>query len=303
MATMEYTEKYLDYVRESKMQKIAVVSTNKEEQTQRELELIERIQKYNDPIAMEKLITMYRGTINNAIRSSGILSVMSDINANQEASNIFKEKIRKYDLQGFLNGSSKATPLTYITSTLAPSLQKVNYNHSGSGVRMSEELRGFNKTKFTAEQLLERQLGRKPTYEETYDFMRREMGVKNKNLSVADLKRIDHYKTNEYSGSQFINGADGAEKLTLADVTSVSDNIQKLYNQTLEEQMVEDEIKNFVEDENKRKFLKMNFGVGEYKNKKARSLNEAAFNCGITYHEANKLVSSFRKHISLKRGV
>lgn len=301
MSNMEYTNLFLDYLND-KQEKIAAVLSDKNEQTKREIDLITRIQKYNDPIAMEKMITMYRGTINNAIRSSGLLSVMTEVNANQEAINIFKDKIKKYDLNGYLSGVSKATPLTYITSTLAPSLQKVNYNNSGSGVRMSEELRGFNKTKYTAEKLLERQLNRKPTYEEIYEFMKKEMGVKNKSLSIADLKRIDHYKTNEYSGSQFINGADGAEKLTLSDVTSVSENIQDLYNKALEEEMVENEINNFTDDENKRKFLKMNFGVGEYKNNRARSLNEASFNCGITYHEANKTAAAFRKYISSKRG-
>lgn len=303
MSSIEYTNLFLDHMNNLREEKIAAISSDKNEQTKREIDLITRIQQYNDPIAMEKMITMYRGTINNAIKSSGLLSVMTEVNANQEAINIFKDKIKKYDLNAYLSGISKATPLTYITSTLAPSLQKVNYNNSGSGVRMSEELRGFNKTKFTAEKLLERQLNRMPTYEETYEFMKNEMGVKNKNLSIADLKRIDHYKTNEYSGSQFINGAEGAEKLTLSDVTNVSENIQDLYNKSLEEEMVEDEINNFTPDENKRTFLRMNFGVGEYKNKRARSLNEASFNCGLTYHEANKTATAFRKHIASKRGL
>lgn len=304
MINIDYTNEFLNHVQQSKMEKLAAISANKDEQTKKELELIERIQKYNDPIAMQKMIVMYRGTINNAIRGSGLLSVMDEANANQEAINIFREKIKQYQLNDYLRGTSKATPLTYITSTLTPSLQKVNYNNSGSGVRMSEELRGINKNKFTAEQLLERQLSRKPTYSETLQFMKNEMGVKNKNLSEAVLKRIDTYKTNEYSGSQTINGAEGAEKLTLSDVTSVSDNIEKLYNQKLEEQMVEEEIKKFTQDKNKQKFLNMNFGLGEFKNNKSRSINEASFNCGITYYEANKLAASFREHISsLKRGV
>lgn len=301
--SIEYTNKFLNYLKETRLEKLAAVSDSKEEQTKKELDLIRRIQSFDDPMAMKRLLAMYRATISSAIRSSGILSVMTEDNAQQEAIAIFRDKIKKYNYQGYLNGSEKATPFTYMNSVLTPSLQKLNYNNSGSGVRMSEELRGFNKSKFTAEQLLERQLNRKPTYEEVELFMKQEMGIKNKNLSTATLKRIDHYGTNEFSGSQTINGAEGAEKLTLSDVTSVSDNIQELYNQSLEEQMVESEIEKFVEDKNKQTLLKMNFGIGEYKNKKAKSVNEAAFNCGITYYEANKLISSFRKHISSKRGV
>lgn len=300
---MEYTNKFLTYLKETRLEKLAAVSDDKQEQTQKELDLIRRIQMFDDPMAMKKLLAMYRATIASAIRASGILSVMTEDNAQQEAIAIFREKIKKYNYQGYLNGIEKATPFTYINSVLGPSLQKVNYNNSGSGVRMSEELRGFNKNKYTAEQLLERQLNRRPTYEEVELFMKQEMGVKNKNLSVAALKRIDHYGTKEYSGSQTINGAEGAEKLTLSDVTSVSDNIQELYNKTLEEQMVESEIEKFTNEPNKQKLLKMNFGIGEYKNNKARSVNEASFNCGLTYYEANKLISSFRKHISSKRGV
>lgn len=303
MTNMEYTNKFLDYLKETRLEKLAAVSDNKAEQTKKELELVKRIQSFDDPMAMKRLLAMYKATISSAIRSSGILSVMTEDNAQQEAIAIFRDKIKKYNYQGYLNGTETATPFTYMNSVLTPSLQKLNYNNSGSGVRMSEELRGFNKSKFTAEQLLERQFNRKPTYEEVELFMKQEMGIKNKNLSVAALKRIDHYGTNEYSGSQTINGAEGAEKLTLSDVTSVSENIQELYNQSLEEQMVETEIEKFTDDVNKQKLLKMNFGVGEYRNNKARSVNEASFNCGITYYEANKLISSFRQHISSKRGV
>jgi hypothetical protein len=296
MAYILFAQEYLEKLAAARNKKSENPYLHSDPKAAQERELIRKVQETNDFMAMNQLIMLYRGTINNCVRNSGLISVMDYDTAYQEGVKAFKEIIKKnFDLN-----NKDARPLTYITTTLTRQLQKVSNNSSDFGARKSEELQMKSKPQAVAEAFLERQLGRPATNEETLNFIQKKMNT-GKSITLENLQRINMYKTKELSGSQIIGGddrPDGAEALSLSDITNVK---QKTPMEIMEEQMmekrIEEHLKTFTLNKDEKRLIMNMYGMGQFKGKKARSLNEAAINAGMTNYEAKKILDRYKKSL------
>ncbi|MCX8074106.1 MAG: hypothetical protein N2749_00780 [Clostridia bacterium] len=263
---------------------------------QQERELIRRIQENNDFMAMNQLIMEYRGVINNCVRGSGLTSVMDYDTAFAEGVKAFKEIVKNnFDLN-----NKEARPATYITSALTRQLQKVSNNVSDFGARKSEDLQMKSKSKAIAESFLQRQLGRKPTIDETFNFIQKKMKT-GKGITRENLERLNLYDIKELSGSQIVgagNAPDGAETLTFDDITNVKKKTPaEIMEEQMQQQMIENHLKKFTLDKREKRLIMNMYGIGQFKNNKAKSINEAAINAGMTNYEARKVLDRFVKSL------
>jgi len=295
MSQKLFSQEYLEKLAASKKEDGFLHTDAKAEH---ERDLIRKVQESNgtDFFAMNELIQDYRGTINNATRSSGLTSVMDYETAYQEGIKAFKELIKKnFDLN-----DKTARPATYITGALLNSLRKVSNNSSDFGARKSEELQMKSKPKSVAEAFLTRQLDRKPDYDETLKFIKGQMRT-GKSITKENLKRIDMYGTKELSGSQQIGGgenSEGAEFLTLNDITNVKkETPDEIMEKQMNEQRIFDHLRTFTLNKNERVLIMNMYGMGKFENKKANSLNHAAINAGMTNYEAKKTLDRYKKSL------
>ena len=290
-----YAQEFLEKLAASKK---GDTFTHADPKAQRERDLIRKVQESsgNDFMAMNELIMSYRGTINNCVRNSGLTSVMDYDTAYQEGIKAFKELIKKnFDLN-----DKTARPNTYITGALLNSLRKVNNNNSDFGARKSEELQMKSKPKSVAEAFLTRELGRKPNYEETLGFIKTQMKT-GKSITKENLQRIDMYNTKELSGSQQIGGGEnteGAEFLTLNDITNVKkETPEEMMSKQINDQRIIDHLRTFTLSKNERRLIMHMYGMGQFEDKKANSLNHAAIDSGMTNYDAKKVLDRYKKSL------
>lgn len=302
---MSFTDFIIKQIKERENERLEKIAEY-DDQVKMEIELIKRYQQFKDPFALNKLTNLFKGTIAKSIRDTGITSVISEDIAQQEALNKFKGILLRYDVdQDKKPKKDRSKPNTFVTSSLKGELQKVRDKYSGSAVKMSEPLRGYNRSLYIAENMLKAQNdGKEPTTEELFNFMRNEMQLSGKKLNIDEINKIKKYRTKELSSSQIIGNtnADGAEELSFADINNTV-SIEDTYNRMMEEQAIINKIRNFSDDKQIRTLLMCYFGLGEFKFKKADNKSQAALAASMTYYDASKNIDSFINFLKKENGV
>lgn len=261
-----------------------------DDEDKKQRDLIRKSQN-GDFLAYKQLKSSYQNIINKSISDAGLTSVMDFTTAQQEGSKAFRELIMKnFDL------NKKVKPKTYIIGTLPLMLKKVKYDERDFAARKSRDLTMQSEVVSTAKNFLKQELGRNPSLSETYTFIKNNMST-GKSIDTNKIKKVEAYERRELSGNQQIGEetqADGAEYLTLQDITNVSDiTPEQMYEANMKNQAIESVINKLPRME--RRFIRSFYGIGEFKNKKANSLHQAALNNNMSYYEAQKTVSKFKK--------
>jgi hypothetical protein len=256
-----------------------------------ERELIRKAQS-GDWMAFKDLQMRYRGTINSAVKKSGLTSAMDRDVALQESNKAFRNLImNNFDL------TKPVQPNTYIIEQLSNVLRKVKYNNKDFVSRKSEELSMHSEPVAIAKNFLRKELGREPSVDETYNFVKTQLRT-GKSLTPEKIKRIEALDRNERSGNVQIGGTDstsGADYITLQDITNIgSKTPEQIYEMNIKNQRIEEIINRLPKTE--RRFIRNYLGIGtEFKNKKADSLYNVSLNSGITYYEAKKVIEKFNQ--------
>jgi DNA-directed RNA polymerase sigma subunit (sigma70/sigma32) len=259
----------------------------KEMKYQHERELIERVQKYNDPMAMAELQRLYRPAINQCIDKSGILSAMDYNTAYATAIQSFRHMMKNT----FKLEDRRAAPITYVYNTLPDLLRKAKYNNRNTLSRMSEDLSMKSESVAIADENLKKRLGRIGTNEETYDFIKNELG--RKSISPDDVNKVRQRTRKELSGDQQLGNTEGAEYLSFMDVMNVGElSPEDEYNSLIHKQQVEALINALPRRD--RRVVMNALGWGEFKGKKV-NISQLALNNGMTGYEVRKILGKFQK--------
>ncbi|MGL5713944.1 MAG: hypothetical protein ACRCX2_13060 [Paraclostridium sp.] len=260
-----------------------------------ELLLIQRVQKYNDFLAEQQLMAMYRGLLTKLVNKCPAISTVGYETVYTRASNALKHAIKIYKLDSY----KVAKPATYFTANIEGELKKLISSASQSStIRLPENLALYKKDIAMAQKTLRAMLGREPLEEEIFDYIKKEMKKGGQGFKISDLKRVMGYDSSEYSGSKIIGSenADGAESLTFGEVFGGNNiSTEDEYNTQLEGEKLLQAINEFTDDESKRNFLMRLLGVGEFLNNPSKSFNEACFLSGVTYHIAKNIFKQFQE--------
>lgn len=257
-------------------------------EVERERELIKAVQENDDFMAMKELLKAYQGTINKSIKKARLTSVMDYGTAQAEGVRAFKDLVKTFDL------NQKNKPITYFYGTLPQVLNKSRYNNRDLAARKSEDLTMKSENKATAESFLSRMDIENPTSDQTLKFIKTNLRG-GKSITKENLDRINSYERRELSGNQQIGGkenTDGAEFITLNDITNIEDETpEQLLDRQYKQQQIEEYISKL--NKNERRLLMSLYGLGPFKGKKAKSINEARLNANMSYYDANKVRNDF----------
>lgn len=261
-----------------------------------ELQLLQSIQKYNDTFAEEQLLALYRPMISGLVYRSQALKLVPIEVATQHAVNSIKGSFKAYKLDNYRS----VQPNSYFYSNIKHELDKLyKANKSPSTIKMSSTLNEVNGTLAAAEKTLRLKLGREPSNAEVVNYAKN-MGFNGEDINSKTLDRIRHYKTMEYSGSLSIGkeNADGAEELSFEDVHNVSKSPEEMYNKKLKDDSIINDIRNFTQDKNKRRFLMQYLSLGEFRNATNRpKLSEMAIMNGISAYFGKKTIEEFKNYM------
>lgn len=280
------------------LEKIAAKINFSQSDIEEEKKLIERVQKYSDPIAMSQLLIKYRGTIRQVVVASGLNSAVDDATALQMAQNEFARIVKdKVDLK------SANKPNTYIYTALKGALMNAAKDNRPSMVWTSQSNREYDRYVDIATTYLKKELQRDPTDEEIFKYIKKNMAsTGGKGLTLAVVKRLRKYKIDEWSGNKVLAKDNDAENITFEDIYNVSSKTPAdILNMNSKEKAIENEISVFTANINEQRFLKQIYGLGLYKNNRV-SKNRAAVNNGITNFLGDKLLRQFKEHLQ-KKGI
>lgn len=265
-----------------------------DDRVKRELTLMKNIRLYNDYIAESQLIALYGGQLQNLVGQHQAKDSVGYEQAFQRAVSALKQYARTYDF----NKYKDIKPITHLTNNINHELGKlVRENNSQKIVSMSGNLNENKNVMHSAESILLAQLGRKPTPNETLNFVKNDMGL-GKNLTLDKINRIRHYETREYSGLAQIGSenAAGAESLTFEDIANKGKDIGTLVERTFTEDKLIEAIREFTDDKSERKFLMLFLGIGEFRSDAAKGdISGSASKMGIAYYPSRKAVNGFYK--------
>ena len=267
----------------------------------KELLLIQQVKLCNDFLAEEQLIAMYRGILNKVANESKAKQIVGYDQTYQRAVSALKTSIRNFNLKSYKNNK----PSTYFMKNIMLELDKFYKQITSQGtIKMSSENNRYKNIMVNAESILVSRLGRKPTNQETLDFIKNEFRL-SQNLDLDTIERIEHYTTKELSGSKTIgkNNAAGAEELSYEDVMAGTRNVNDILEKEKTNNNIIEKIRKFTNDKNQRKFLMCYLGIGEFSNAMHKgNVHNAAINCGISYYVGNKILENFRT-FCIKEGV
>lgn len=275
-----------------------------DEKEKEERELFQRFKTFGDPIALQRLLLLYKATMEISAKESGLTSAVGPETAYQMAQNEFIHIVKnKLNL-----GNTLSKPNSYIRTTLTQALSNQAKDNRPGAVRTSQSLEGFKTFINIAENQLKRQNGyEQPSDKEIYSYVKNVMKKGGKGFTKDVVKRIrEEYAFKELSGSMQFgnNGANSnAESLTYGEVFSNLKRTtpQQLIDEADTEKTVDKEIDEFTTTLAERRYLRQIYGVGIYKNTKA-SRNIASINNGITNYKGLLLEKSFQDHLK-KKGI
>lgn len=259
----------------------------------KELLLIQQVRLSNDFLAEEQLIAMYRGILNKVVNESKAKQIVGYDQTYQRAVSALKTSIRNFNLKSYKNNK----PSTYFMKNIMLELDKFYKQITSQGtIKMSSENNRYKNIMVNAESILVSRLGRKPTNNELLNFIKNEFKL-SQNLDLETIERIEHYTTQELSGSKSIgkNNADGAEELSYEDVMNGTQNVDDILKKENTANNVINAIRSFTADKNQRKFLMCYLGIGEFSNAMYKgNIHNAAINCGVSYYVGCKILENFR---------
>ena len=276
------------------LEKMAATKKNMDQREQTEREYIRRVQQFNDPIAMQQLIMMYRPVLENAIRDSGIVS--SSINhdmAMQIAVSIFTDKVKN---QFDLNKGIK--PVTYFSGfAITGALKNYKNDIAGGAVKIPQKIALAMPAVNIAMNNLKRELGREPKDKEILTYIKDNLNTGSK-ITPAVLKNVKKYMVKELSGSLSINPDAGGTPMTFTDTVAVTKNTpEDILKRDRDELMIQQEIRNFAKTPAEQRFLEQYLRVGMYRNQNI-NLYQASVNNGITNGKAR--VERFLEYLKKK---
>lgn len=258
-------------------------------QVKKERELIKAIQERDDKFAMKQLIREYRGVISQEVKRAQLGSVMDQDAAMGHGIAEFKKIIKKnFDL------SKENKPITFIKNTLPLELQKRKNEYMDFGVRKSTELTRQAGNVSVATNFLTREYGREPKVNEIVSFIKNDM---NKKITSKQVQQIKDYERLEYSGDAVIGNIDGVgDAITLMDTLNINRvSPESMLAKMEEEERIKKEMINFTRPE--RKLIYHVLGLGEFKNRPAKNLSQAATSNGMTYYDAKKIMNKLKERI------
>jgi hypothetical protein len=252
-----------------------------------ERELVRRAQN-GDFMAMKEILMLYNNVVQSSIRDSGLISVMDRASAEQEAINALKKIVlENIDL------TKQTVPNTYIYGQLPNMMRTIKYENRDFAARKSSELTRHTEAVVSAESFLEKKLGRLPTSSEAMSYIKNNFDFSNK-INKKQIERIQAYNRRELSGNVLMGAEGDGENLTFADVLNVDKRTPGQYMEdTAKLGQVEDAIGK-LPDKKQRRLIRSFYGLGEYKGRKASSLNDAAMISAMSYYDANKTLDQFR---------
>lgn len=263
--------------------------------SQRELELIRKVQRTNDVFAMKELLRLFRGTIQKCIREANLGFVMDEATAVAYAENIVRHALKEN-----FDPSKKTKPNTFITNTLNNKLKTLKYERINMSSRMSTDLAMKAMYIHNAEPALKRMGIENPTDQQILDYIKKDLG-KSPNLKKAEVKRIRSLEREELDGNRYISqNVEGSSKMSLTDTL----NVQKISAQDmLERKFFENKVERVIGkpnySANERKFIRMMYGIGIYKNNQAKNIHRAALDSGLTDASARRTLDKLKKELDV----
>lgn len=260
---------------------------------QKERELIAKVQKNNDMFAMKELLRLYRGAIRTCVRGAKLNVVMSEEDAITYAENIVRHLIKEnFDL------SQQNKPSTFIIGSLKNKLMTLRYENMNQVARMSADLTMKAGYVSRAIPMLQRQGIENPTEDQIVNFVKTELGRSQK-FTKAEAKRIRDLARVELSGNAAISkDVDGASQMTMGDMfdkqrVSPQDLLNRQFlHDKIERKMIE---LNFTAKE--KRFVRMMYQIGRYKNSPPANLHQAALNCGVPDSTARRLITKVESEL------
>lgn len=267
-------------------------ASRKKYDDEKERDLIKRVQNFDDPFAYKELQRIYKPIIQKAIQDSNITSVMDYDTALVTAYKCFKTIIKdRFNLNNLT-----AKPSTYILNSLTAMLKKERFNNRDLILRKSEDLSMKSEYINTAEQFLQKELKRTPEPEEIHKFITNNLKFK---ISLDEVKKIKNLEKRELSTDMPVGNVEGAEYMTFGDLINAKNTTpEDLFNDFVKQQAIQEILSAMPKEE--RRLIMYFYGLGQFKDKKAKSLAHAALSSNMTYYRAKQVIEQFEQKLREK---
>lgn len=263
------------------------------DQVKRERELIKKVQQYNDNFAMKELLKLYRGTINIIVQSAIGAAALDYDTLNAYTQKAFKDLIiRNFDL------NKQNVPNTYVRSTLSKKVKNIINDHRDSGSKKGQSMARKNAAIGAAKPWIENKVDSDGyTPDAVVTFVKKEMGI-GKDLTERDVFRLDGLNRKEYSLNAAVGKSGEGEFMTLGDVADINGSLSDSYNRMVANYKVDAALSDqnmFSREE--RRAIRNVLGLGEFKNKKAAHIGEAALNAGISRYQVKRALEKLKERV------
>ena len=262
---------------------------------QEERELIRKA-KHGDMEAMKRLHVLYRGLINKAIKESGAEMYQDRAILELEARRIIENLVR-----GPLNPDLDSQPSTFIYSNIKNSFRTQKNNLRNDYVQMPEAIARKSAIYHPVLVDLRRELNREPTDEEVFnEIMRRRQSNPKfaRDFEFKNIERIKGMSRTDVIGNKMVGG-DSHEGSPITSAENLMQSrmmgAEELYQRQQEEAHLQNIMNVLNLTRNERRAVHSFFGTGEFKTKKAKNINQAALNGGITNYQLKKILDQIRK--------
>jgi len=262
----------------------------------REKELIERVQKYDDKLAMKQLMASYNGMLRSTITMSGIIPSMDMNTALSYGETHLKEAIRRYDP---LTGNQ---PNTYLVRYVKNKMMNLKAEALEEVSHMADDGTRYNNYRMGANGWLAAE-GIEPTPEITYDFIQNEFKKGGTKMTVEKIKRAEALSRKELSGDKVLGGSDSlAEAVTQAEMFNKDDSPSG--NELFYENQKKEEIKALLNGSEfsrpERLFIRKWAGLDDLGLNKTLNIRQAAINAGISEPQAKEAIRKLKEKGKLK---
>lgn len=286
-----FADEYLNKIASGRKQMLSEWEKTLSPQKQEEQDLVRRAQA-GDMMAYRRLKILYSNNINSAIRKSGLNTVVDHVSAQQIANAEFRKVVNNYDPVG--STGNFAAFNTYATRSLEGYLQNAKKEHWDFGVRKSAELTEGANVVHSAIKMLKKEGRQNPTPQDIYNYIQANFPT-GKGLSTRNIERIMAYERNEFSASQVVGGSEVDSGMTWAD--AFGDQAEGSGTDAVIAERIIGEM-----PQNQQRFLKSYFGIGPFKNNRARNMTQAVLNGNLTHREGTKVLSEFRERLKRETG-
>lgn len=262
-----------------------------------ERELIKKA-KRGDIEAMKKIHIIYRGLVSKAIKDSGAELYMDRSMLELEARRIIEKLV-----QTRLDSSAETQPSTFIYSSLANAFRTLKNNSRNEYARSPEEISRKSAIVNPVYNDLKRELGREPTDAEIYKEIDNRRKMKSnyaRDFKLSDVKKVRDMARTNIIGNKLIGGPDSegapitsAENLMQSRVPTA----ESLYQRQQEEANINSIILRLNLTRDERRAVYSFAGIGEFKDKKAPNIHQAALNGRITDYRLKQIIGMIGREL------